>query len=57
MLFYSPGHYLIVNNFTHGLLDKEQYNINLQDLFLVESQYDKGKLIRVKDYHLSKENY
>ena len=52
MIFYSPGNYLIVNNFSNGILDKEQYNIDLNSFIIVESTYDKGKITKVRDNRL-----
>ncbi len=50
MIIYCPEEYLIINNFTNGRLDKEQYNFNLKDLILVKTKYENDRLIHVKDY-------
>ncbi len=50
MIIYCPGEYLIINNFTNGRVDKDQYNFNLKDLILVKTKYENDRLIHVKDY-------
>lgn len=56
MIIYCPGEYLIVNNFTNGRIDKEQYNFNLKDLILVKTIYQNDRIMKVTDYFFGDDN-
>lgn len=56
MIIYCPGEYLIVNNFTYGRMDKDQYNFNLKDLILVKTNYQNDRIIKVGDYFFGNDN-
>lgn len=53
MIIYCPGEYLIVNNFSKGKLDKEQWNFSLKNNILVKTSYEKGKISSVKEYYIN----
>ena len=56
MIIYCPGEYLIVNNFTNGRIDKEQFNFNLKDLILVKTIYQNDRIMKVTDYFIGNDN-
>lgn len=56
MIIYCPGEYLIVNNYTYGRMDKDQYNFNLKDLILVKTNYQNDRIIKVSDYFFGNDN-
>ena len=56
MIIYCPGEYLIMNNFTNGRIDKEQYNFNLKDLILVKTIYHNDRIMKVTDYFFGDDN-
>lgn len=56
MIIYCPGEYLIVNNFTNGRMDKDQFNFNLKNLILVKTNYHNDRIMKVTDYFLENDS-